>query len=265
MNEGDLTDAALAGRLSTTRLGRRFERLISCGSTSDIAASRAKEGAAEGLVVATEEQTAGRGRLGRSWHAAPGDSLTFSLLLRPALPAWHVPPLTLLAGAVLAGVLAQIGVVPRLKWPNDVLLMTPAGPRKLAGILTEMSTEREGVRHVVLGMGINVNATAFPDELADRATSLRLALGRRVDRAALLGNFLNALEPAYDGFVNAGAARAIALWRSHALLGNRCRVDRLDGVAVDVDDDGALLLRDDVGTIHRVVSGEITDDREVHT
>jgi BirA family biotin operon repressor/biotin-[acetyl-CoA-carboxylase] ligase len=173
-----------------------------------------------------------------------------------------VPPLTLLVGGVVAEVLAGAGAAPRLKWPNDVLLPTPAGLRKVAGILLEMATERERVRHVVVGMGLNVNGQAFPPELADRATSLRLATGRLFDRGALLASLLDALEPAYDQFLAAGPGAALARWRRHADLGRRCRIERegrvIEGVTVDVDEEGTLHVRDDAGQIHRVLSGELT-------
>jgi BirA family biotin operon repressor/biotin-[acetyl-CoA-carboxylase] ligase len=258
----DLAPERVAAGLSTARLGRLYQRLASCASTSDEVARLARGGAAEGALVVAEAQTAGRGRQGRSWHSPPGENLTLSVLLRPPIAAPRVPPLTLLVGAVAAEVVAALGAAPHLKWPNDVLLPTPAGLRKVAGILVEMATERDRVRQVVVGLGLNVNAQAFPPELADRATSLRLSLGRPVDRGQLLTAFLNAFEPAYDHFVNAGPADALARWRTHAALGARCRIERdgtvISGVALDVDDEGALLVRDDDGAVRRVLSGEIS-------
>jgi BirA family biotin operon repressor/biotin-[acetyl-CoA-carboxylase] ligase len=257
----DLAPARLAAALTTVRLGRDYRPFESCGSTSDEAAALARGGAAEGLLVLADRQSGGRGRLGRSWHSPAGENLYLSLLLRPAIPAALVPPLTLLVGATLAEVLAALGLAPRLKWPNDVLLPTPAGPRKVAGILTEMATERDRVRQVVVGVGLNVHGETFPPELADRATSLRLAAGRAFERAALLAAFLNALEPGYDRFVAEGPASALARWRAHAALGVRCRIERdgvvIEGSTVDVDADGALLVREDGGRLRRVVSGEI--------
>jgi BirA family biotin operon repressor/biotin-[acetyl-CoA-carboxylase] ligase len=251
----DLVDAARATRW----LGRAFEWHDACGSTNDLAAERARAGAPAGLVIAADAQTDGRGRLGRSWHSPPGDNLYLSLLLRPARPAAEVPPLTLLAGGAVARAVEALGVSPRLKWPNDVQLLDDAGGRrKLAGVLTEMASAGERVEHVVVGIGINVNATSFPPELADRATSLRAALGRPVDRARLLAGVLNAFEPLYDEFVRRGPAVAVEAFSAYAALPERCRVDdRLQGVALGVDPDGALRLRDDAGRIHRVISGEV--------
>lgn len=272
----DLVPGRVLPALRTRRLGRQYRFVSTCASTSDLATGLSAGSGDEGLVVAAETQTGGRGRLGRSWHSPPGENLYVSVLLRPHVPTAVVPPLTLLAGGVLAQVLASRGLKPRLKWPNDLLLATPgrveskatslAGARQLrkaAGILTEMVSERERVRHVVLGIGINVHTVDFPDELDGRATSLLLATGERFDRGMLLADILNALEPAYDRFCAEGAPAALALWRPHAQLGHRCRIERdgtlLEGIALDVDADGALRVQDDAGQVRRVVSGELSD------
>jgi BirA family biotin operon repressor/biotin-[acetyl-CoA-carboxylase] ligase len=254
-----LTADRFGGELDTRWLGRAYEWHTECVSTNDLAAERARAGAPAGLVIAADTQTGGRGRLGRSWHSPPGDNLYISLLLRPARPAAEVPPLTLLAGGAVARAVEALGVSPRLKWPNDVQLVGgDGGRRKLAGVLTEMASAGERVEHVVVGIGINVNATAFPDGLAGRATSLRLATGQAIDRARLLAGVLNAFEPLYDEFQRHGPAAAIAAFSAYAALPERCRVDdRLEGVALGVDPDGALRLRDDAGRIHRVISGEV--------
>jgi BirA family biotin operon repressor/biotin-[acetyl-CoA-carboxylase] ligase len=211
------------------------------------------------LVVA-DSQTAGRGRLGRSWHSPPGQNLYLSLLLRPALPARNAAPLTLLAGAALARALADSGATPRLRWPNDVLVPAAGGLRKVAGILTEMASDGERIRHIVLGVGLNVNGLELPPDLAERATSLRMACGSACDRAKLLVEFLAAFETIYDDFLAHGPKSGLEEWRRHAALGRVCRVDcagaEVEGIATDIDDDGALLVRDDAGRVHRVMSGE---------
>ena len=253
-----LTADSVGAALTTRWLGRAFEWHAVCGSTSDLAAERARAGAPAGLVVGADAQTEGRGRLGRSWHSPAGENLYFSLLVRPARAAAEIPPLTLLAGAAVARAVETLGVAPRLKWPNDVQLDATDRRRKLAGVLTEMASAGERVEHVVVGIGINVNATAFPAELGDRATSLRLATGQPVDRARVLAAVLNAFEPLYDDFERQGPAVAVAAFTAYSALPERCRVDdRLQGVALGVDPDGALRLRDDAGRIHRVISGEV--------
>jgi BirA family biotin operon repressor/biotin-[acetyl-CoA-carboxylase] ligase len=180
------------------------------------------------------------------------------LLLRPVLPARHATPLTLLAGASLARTLANAGAAPRLRWPNDLLLLAAGEFRKAAGILTEMATNGEAVRHVVLGVGLNVNGLEFQPDLAQLATSLRAVCGRAFDRAQLLVDFLAAFENVYDDFLARGPASGLVEWRRYADLGRVCRIDqdgvKVEGIAIDIDASGALLVRDDAGHAHRVTS-----------
>jgi BirA family biotin operon repressor/biotin-[acetyl-CoA-carboxylase] ligase len=170
------------------RFGRPYTFVDRCASTQ-----RLLDGAPEGAVAATDEQTEGRGRLGRSWHAPPGSSLLFSIVLEPAVPPDRLPELSLVAGAAVAEALsAETGLVTTVKHPNDVLI----GGRKAAGILAESAEGR-----VVLGIGVNV--TQSRDELPiEGATSLALE-GAEVDRAALLAAVLERLEAHYDRWVTA--------------------------------------------------------------
>jgi BirA family transcriptional regulator, biotin operon repressor / biotin---[acetyl-CoA-carboxylase] ligase len=263
----DLQPAALHAHLHTGRMGRAYLPLAICDSTNDCCARLARQGAPEGQLVVADTQTGGRGRLGRTWFSPAGQNLYLSLLLRPRVPAARLPPLTLIAGAAIADVLVRAlagsGAGPRLKWPNDVEVDTGDGQiRKLAGILTEMATEREQIRHVVLGIGINVNQSAFPAPLEGRATSLQFLSGRPHDRSRLLADLLDALEPAYDQALRDGGAAGLARWRSLAALPRPCRISRpqgevLVGTAVDVDAEGALLVRDESGELQRVLSGEL--------
>ena len=261
MTIADLEPARLLSAIRSCRLGRNFESLPTCSSTNDEVTARARAGAEEGLLIAADEQTGGRGRRGRAWHSPAGESLYFSLLLRPALPAPLAAPVTLLAGAALATSLQGLGFSPRLKWPNDVLLDTADGPRKVAGILTEMASEAGRVHHVVLGVGINVNSEAFPEDLAARATSLRLVGGQRVDRGEVLSSFIHAFEPSYDDFVAHGPSAALAVWTRLAMLGQPCWVERggerIEGLAEAVDESGALLVRPASGEVISVHAGEI--------
>lgn len=255
------TPERLRAALATRWLGGAYEWHDDCASTNDLAAARGRAGAPEGLVIAADRQSGGRGRMGRSWHSPAGENLYLSVLLRPARPPAEIPPLTLLAGVAVARAAARAGVRPRLKWPNDVQLEEDGEPRKLAGILTEMVSEGERIGHVVVGIGLNVNALTFPDDLAARATSLRRALGTRQDRTALLAELLAAFELLYDEFRAEGPGPAVAAWQEFAALGARWRVSGagrpLEGVALGVDPDGALRLRDDAGRVHRVLSGEV--------
>jgi BirA family transcriptional regulator, biotin operon repressor / biotin---[acetyl-CoA-carboxylase] ligase len=259
------TPDRLAGALTTRWLGRRYEWLDACESTSNVAAARAREGAAAGAVVAADAQTAGRGRLGRSWHSPPGENLYFSIVLRPKRSPQEIPVLTLLVGGGVAKALAARGARVRVKWPNDVLIVDDRGQRrKVAGILTEMTTAGDRVEHVVVGVGLNVNTELFPNELADRATSLRRALGETVDRTALVADLLAALEPLFDDFESRGAPAAVEAFSLFAGLPDRCRVavpgqtgELLEGTALGIDPDGALRVRDETGQVHRILSGEL--------
>ncbi len=263
---GPPTAERVLAALATRWLGRAYEWLPSCGSTNDLAGARARAGAPAGLVIAADQQTAGRGRLGRSWHSPPGANLYLSILLRPERPPADIPPLTLLVGGALARALAGLGFAPRLKWPNDVQLVDETGrPRKVAGILTEMSTAGDRTLQVVVGVGLNVNGVDFPPDLAEIATSLRRSRGGApLDRAAVLAAFLNALEPMLLDFERVGPGAAVAAFETYAALPAACLVtapgrpgERLEGIALGVDADGALRLRDETGQIHRVLSGEI--------
>jgi BirA family biotin operon repressor/biotin-[acetyl-CoA-carboxylase] ligase len=261
-----MDQASLAARLHTRWLGRAFEWHPECGSTNDLAAERARAGAPAGLVVVADAQTAGRGRLGRTWHSPADENLYLSIVLRPARPPSEIPPITLLAGAAVARALQTFGLPPRLKWPNDVELVDETGRRrKVAGILTEMASAGGSALHVVVGIGLNANAVEFPPEIAERATSLRRALGRAIDRVALLAALLDAFEPLCVEFDRRGPAAAVQAFEAHAAFPAPCRVtapgrpgDRLEGIALGVEPDGALRLQDDKGQIHRVISGELS-------
>lgn len=249
----------IAPRLTTAWLGRVWRHLPTIGSTNDEAAAWARAGAAAGAVVVADEQTRGRGRLGRHWHSPPGESLYLSVVLRPPLPPHRVPPLTLAAGVAVAEALLVFDVTPQLKWPNDVQL----DGKKVAGILTEMSADIDRVHHLVVGIGVNLNGRQFPDELAAIATSVVLARGAAVGRAEFAAVLCARLEDWLNQFVADGAAPVVAAWKQHArFFGRRVVVtagrDRLEGVAEDLEEDGALRLRTDDGRTVRVVAGEVT-------
>ncbi|HTM20379.1 MAG TPA: biotin--[acetyl-CoA-carboxylase] ligase, partial [Kofleriaceae bacterium] len=226
-----------------------------CASTNDVAAQLAREGAAHGTVVVAQEQTAGRGRMGRRWHSPRGDSLYLSLVVRPDILPRQVPPITLAAGLAVIDAVNSAGVAASLKWPNDVLV----GERKLAGILTEMSTRGERVDHVIVGIGVNLAARAFPPELAGGATSIALA-GGDVDPAAFERALLAGLERWLDRFLVGGPPAIADAWTAAARLGP-VRVDdgerALVAEAVGLDGDGALIVVDTDGHRHRITAGDV--------
>jgi len=234
--------------------------IVRCGrvdSTQAIVFALAADGAPDRTVVVAESQAAGRGRRGRVWQDEPGASLLTSILLRPRLAPAQLPTLSLTAGVAVAEALASAaGLAPRLKWPNDVLV----DGRKLAGILLESrlsSAPAASACVVALGIGINVAQRAFPPELAEHATSVRLAGGGDLDRDVLLVALLEALDRWRARLESEGFAPVRTRWRSLAdTLGRTVSVDGVTGVAVDVDDDGALLV-DEGGRRRRVVAGDV--------
>lgn len=228
-------------------------------STQDLARAAAGEGVAQGLVVITDEQRSGRGRLGRSWVAPAGTALLFSVVLRP--PVDLIALLPLLAGVVIAGgIEGATGARADLKWPNDVFVNN----RKLAGILLEHPAGSA----VILGVGINVNQAAT--QLSESATSLLVELGRTVDRQALLAAILNDLGNAYERADREGVEWIVPAWRSRSgMLGRPVRVTRegtiTQGIAEDIDADGALVVRLADGQRLSVVAGEVEQVRSIQS
>ncbi len=244
-----LTDAAGFGPATLAwRCGRDVQYIETCPSTNSVAFQRGLEAAAGGTVVVTDRQTAGRGRLGRRWESPSGQNLTFSLVLRPALPPRDAPLLCLATAVAVAEVLDA-----RIKWPNDVL--TSEG-RKLAGILAEVHADFDQLHFLVLGVGVNVNQVDFPPELPE-ASSVACERGPQ-DRAALLGQLVEAIE---DACVLVGPRTPMLLdrWRSRSwTLGRRVCVAEagLEGEAVDLRDDGALLIQTSEG-LQPVLAGDV--------
>jgi BirA family biotin operon repressor/biotin-[acetyl-CoA-carboxylase] ligase len=252
--EWDLDTDRLAGtRFATVRIYSEI------ASTNTEAVEQARAGAREGLVIVADHQTAGRGRLGRTWSAEPGTALLVSILLRPPLPISEVPVVLMAAGlAACDGVEAAAGFRPRLKWPNDLVV----GERKLAGLLTESSGGAEPA--VVLGLGLNVTAASYPPELAGEATSCEEEAGRPVDRAELLVGLLSALESRYSTVLAPGGRSATfdAYRADSGTLGRRVRVELtsggpLEGQASRLADDGQLVVVDDAGAEHLVNVGDV--------
>lgn len=244
----------LAGTRFTTV--RTFAQL---DSTNTALVEEARRGAPEGLVLVADHQTGGRGRLGRTWSAAPGAALLVSVLLRPPLPIDEVPVVLMAAGlAACDGVEAAAGFRPGLKWPNDLVVED----RKLAGLLTEATGGADP--GMVLGLGINVAATAYPAELAGDATSCEEVASRPVDRAELLVAFLTALDSRYSTvLVRGGREATLEAYRADsATLGRRVRVELtsgppLEGEASRVAEDGQLVVIDEAGAEHLVHVGDV--------
>jgi BirA family transcriptional regulator, biotin operon repressor / biotin---[acetyl-CoA-carboxylase] ligase len=259
-----LSPLELSPLLSTHHLGQSIHFHESLPSTNELAFRLATDGAEHGEVVITEQQTAGKGRRGRAWVSPPGLNLYFSAILRPELPPQRAPELTLVAAVALCEVLREADADARIKWPNDVQI----DGRKVAGILTELSAEPERVHFVVLGVGVNLNARAedFPPELADTATSLSRVLGQHVNRAFFTSALWSRLEEWLDLHHEVGFEPVRQRWvELSGTLGQQVRVrtDRseLRGVAEDIDESGALLVRTPDGRLERVLAGDVEQVR----
>ena len=250
----DLADAIAAAAPRLGRLGRRFEYFLTIGSTNDVASEYAQSGDHEGVVFIADTQTSGRGRRGRTWFSPPGAGLYVSTILAPSRSRDRERAMlltTIAAGVALAeGVKEATGLVPSLKWPNDLYV----GKRKLAGILAEGAGDS-----VVLGYGINLLAAAYPPELADRVTALEPELGRAVDRPRVFAETLCALARRYDDLLEGRFDAILDAWRAlaPAALGARVTLpDQRSGVTAGIDERGALLVTTSSG-IERVVAGEL--------
>jgi BirA family biotin operon repressor/biotin-[acetyl-CoA-carboxylase] ligase len=255
-----LTALELRPLLNTHDLGQVLHSFDAIGSTSDHAKALAEEGAGHGEVVIAETQTSGRGRRGRSWVSPPRKNAYFSAVLRPDLPPARAPELTLVASVAICDALRHANVAPGIKWPNDLLV----GGRKIAGILTELAAEPEGIQWVVLGIGVNVNARPedFPEELRGEATSVLIERGEPAPRALLVAACLTALEGWLDRHAEEGFAPIRQAWRERSVtLGRevlvRAEGRELVGTAEDIDDSGALLVRAGDG-LERILAGDVS-------
>ena len=236
-------------------LGRPLMYQASTGSTNDDALLAARSGAPHGSVFVADEQTAGRGRRGHTWHAAPGESLLFSVLLRPKLELTQTSALTLAIGLALRDAITPLIASPALiKWPNDLLV----GGKKLAGVLVESQLQGEQLRAVIVGVGLNVASQEFPQEIAARATSLAMLGATRLAREPLLFELLEAIARRVQVYQERGVAGILSeLNSADALRGRRVRVDAKSGVGVGLDEQGRLLLQDDSGVVQPILSGTV--------
>lgn len=220
-------------------------------STMDLASALAAGGAAHGVVVGADEQTAGRGRRGTTWASPPGAGLYLSFVARPHA---SLSLLTLAAGvAVRDGVTAATGLVPDLKWPNDLLV----GKRKLAGILAEGLAIGTPEQAVIIGIGVNIQPAAYPPDVSTRATSIEGELGRSIDRGQLLADILIALWDRL-GMLRHTPGDILQAWRAASpnATGTRVDWDGKVGVTAGVDDSGALLVKTAAG-LERIIAGEL--------
>jgi BirA family biotin operon repressor/biotin-[acetyl-CoA-carboxylase] ligase len=237
-------------------LGRPLTLATVTESTNDDAKRAAQAGAPSGAAFVADAQTRGRGRLGRSWHSPPSENLYASFLLRPALDPKVVPLVTLATGLAVADAVAPLAAraTVALKWPNDVLL----DGRKVAGILSEAHLGSAGSDWIVIGIGVNVHARSFPDEIAALATSLAIAGAEPLDRSALFVEIASALFARLESLRTEGAASLVAAFSERdALAGRAITVDGAAATALGITHDGRLRIRRADGTEATCVAGEV--------
>jgi BirA family biotin operon repressor/biotin-[acetyl-CoA-carboxylase] ligase len=247
--------------LSTVRIARHIYYFPRIDSTNSFAKKLAAEGAADGTVVLAEEQTAGRGRMDRTWLAPVFSSILCSIIFFPKLPPAALFRLTMIASVAIVNAIRRIcGVTAHIKWPNDIYL----GGKKVCGILTEFSADPQQVLYAVVGIGLNVN-NEFSEhpELQSTATSLRLERGKTVSRFALLVALLEELDDQYH-ILNTGGVEAIRRsWEQHALIrGKRVTIfsgDRtIRGIAQSINDNGHLIVIDTNGACQEIICGDVS-------
>ncbi len=246
--------------LKTNTLGRVIRHYAEAGSTNDVAQQLAAEGVEEGTLVLAEEQTQGRGRLGRSWFSERHAGIYASLVLRPRLKPRWAAILTLSAAVAASEAIERIcGLRADIKWPNDLLL----NGLKCCGILSEMQAEAEAIRHLIVGIGINVNHTSLPEELRERASSLRIEGKQQYSRVRILCALLESFENFYDAVQEGNRALVIERWiqRSSFASGKAVTIDlggkQVRGVTAGLGEIGTLRVRLPDGRVEEVMSGDV--------
>jgi BirA family transcriptional regulator, biotin operon repressor / biotin---[acetyl-CoA-carboxylase] ligase len=247
--------------LDTKVLGANVYSFDRVGSTNTLAHKYAEKDEPEGTLILAERQTAGRGRLGRSWHSPAKRGVYMSLILRPQIPPLLAPGLSLIAALSIAKTIREYpGIKATIKWPNDVLYEGA----KLAGVLTELAAEIDRVKYVIMGIGLNVNHEQddFPVEIQQRATSLHIAAHAQIDRIRIVKNLLTILEEHYHEYLALGFKRLIKPIKSYSsVLGKTINFRQNDetctGTAIDIDAQGLLIVKVGNKTMS-LSSGEIS-------
>ena len=252
-------ETTIADQIHTKWAGKTVHFARETDSTNLWIKRLAKEGAPEGTLALAEFQSAGRGRLGRSWEVPEGTSVMMSILLRPKFEPQYAPTLTLVMGMAVAKAVKNLGFDVSIKWPNDVVV----SHKKICGILTEMGVRDGKIDYAVIGVGINVNIREFPEEMADKATSLYLESGKEFDRSQIPGLVMEAFEKYYEKF--AATCDLSGLKEEYeSILANYNQPVRVlakepyEGVARGITDGGELLVEKTDGTIVAVSAGEVS-------
>lgn len=252
----------ISSGLETRRIGRKIICFEKTESTNLAAFQLGEQGAEEGTVVIAEEQSRGKGRLGRHWESPGGVNLYCSIILRPPIMPYMAPQFTLLTSVAVAQTIeTTTSLRPRIKWPNDILV----NGMKVSGMLNEMSAETEKINFIVLGIGVNLNMRReqFPNDLRHPASSLFLESGKTVNRVEFTRALITAYDLLYNVYLREGIAPIRDQWIARStFLGKKVKVSfqgtESCGIASGVDDDGALLLERDNGRIEKVLAGDVS-------
>jgi BirA family biotin operon repressor/biotin-[acetyl-CoA-carboxylase] ligase len=257
-----LTPKILHKRFHPGALGKRIFHFFKVDSTNSVAMTLGESGEPHGTVVIAEEQTAGRGRAGHTWHSEKTNGIYMTALLRPPIPPQEAPLITLAAGlAVREAILEQTGLAPDLRWPNDLLF----GRKKFCGILTEMNAEQDQIHFVAVGIGINVNHERIPEELSKIATSLRIETKRVQSRVEIVTRLLRHLDSYYNRFVAEGAETIVARFSevSSYAYGKRVQIESASetytGTTEGLESAGLLRVRRDDGRLLPVIAGTLSE------
>lgn len=256
-----LTKNEISPLLKTQQFGKEIYCYERVDSTQVVANQLATEGAPEGTIVLADFQDAGRGRLGRKWSSDHTKGIAMTLILRPQVPLQKISELTLvIAVALVRAIERTTELKAEIKWPNDIYLHG----KKLCGVLTELKGEADRLNYILVGMGINVNEVNedFGEELSKVATSLKLEGKKEIQRAALLADLLYELEMIYPLYLKEGFSPVKEIWEQHCLLNQKQIIGKtsqglLTGKYKGITDEGILLLEDENGKIHQIISGDI--------
>jgi BirA family transcriptional regulator, biotin operon repressor / biotin---[acetyl-CoA-carboxylase] ligase len=248
--------------LNTKYIGNNIVHFDTIDSTNTKAKELASKGAQDGTIVISEEQTIGRGRFDRRWCSPKYKGIWMSIILRPNIDPINASTITLIGAAAVFNALQDIGIKAEIKWPNDIILNN----KKICGILTEMSSELNQINYLVIGIGININISyeEFPKELQEIATSLRVEKGQCFSRQEITAAILNHFEKLYEEFIIEGNLKTtIEICKKNSfLIGKEIQLlnrgELKAAKAVDINEDGLLVIEHKNGSIEKVISGEVT-------
>ncbi len=257
-----LTEEEIHPLLNTKEIGKKILHFDTIDSTNSKAKELANNGEEHGTIVVSEEQTLGRGRMGRSFVSPKGKGIWMSIILRPDIDPLRISLITQIAAAAVNTALTQFGVDSKIKWPNDIILKG----KKVCGILTEMSGELTKINYVVLGIGLNANIDCddFTEEIKEIATSLKIQFERDFDRKALMASVINNFEALYDEFEKKDdISNTIKICKDKSILiGKNIKVIQRNmetkAKVLDINEEGLLVVEYEDGTIKSLISGEIS-------